>query len=1735
MGQIDALRMVEHVRERLVDLAVAENHIRNRNISDVCRRVWSEGGSDHGLVSELRVEGAFPGEQTQDSLGSLAAEGILPENLYRHIITRDVFPAERLLYNHQSEAIRIAADRKSNGKSTIVMTAGTGLGKTEAFMLPMLSDLWTAPARRENGGMRCLVIYPMNALIADQVERFYGWLQGQSRLTLFHFTSETPEDARAADKRGEPKWGPCRMRTRQEARGREDHSGKRIGAEPFGSVPDIVITNYSMLEYMLCRPQDSRFFGPDLRCIILDEAHLYTGALAAEISMLLRRVRQRCGVASRDVLQITTSATLGGNVEDLREFASALFSTEPSATKVIQGRYAPIDLGERESPPSRCPSASEFAELADVDITTLTANDKLVSNDTDTVGRLADVARLVASRETTDAALKDYPSTPARFLYEVLRKAPLVRQMANILSSEAGYILALDALVSKMFPEAEVEEARKATILLLRLSAAARNRATDMPVVPHRLHLLVRAPEGLSVCLNPECTGPAKFKLSLLGCLQSTNDRCRYCGHLLLPIHRCANCGEWALTGHETRDGAFVEPANYSHAHSAQTYYLLTKPQGQDAAEVIIDPKDGSRHGHGAPGTQLWKAPTAPGNPQIQRCPTCHSEWTPSGDGDDSTSRNRVCQPLHGGRSFALSVIAETILHDLPPFPGPSKYWKPAEGRRLLCFSDSRGAAARLGPRLTRQHEIAVIRSAIARCAQELSSEAVVGDLVEEIETLKRKMREPRQHQEQQVRRQAELERKERELEQARTGVPFELFASMFACREEVRQILHRDLGEKHNAQRYLQRTWEANSKAVRDKAQALVATELDRPLKTQVSVEAVGLVEVAYPGIQDLEIPPRLEAELPSKDVQNAIGKHWPDILHLLLESLRTDLCLGWSLDSVGRKWMGESPLTARWTTRTRNGWQARAFVGATERQLRRRFAANILRAAGCTEADARRLSRPLLEKVFDQLYSADKLSWLERKEHHATGQDEIDRAFRILLDKLSIRRPAQLYRCQKTGTIWTRSALGWAPIDGCLGNLEPIFPKDLDDDPRWGRARRELLKSSIFSMGLWAEEHSAQRSPLENRRLQDLFKAGIRNVLSSTTTMELGIDIGGLNGALLSNVPPGPAHYRQRAGRVGRRSDGSAVVVTFARSSGFDREVFRRFGKYLGRPLRRPVVFLDRKRIVQRHFNALLLSEFLRGKQPGRTGAMHAFGRMGRFCGVFSIPPRWESAASSKPVWAPSNGGDANLFLRFLETLETKPAGYDRQLAELAPGTPLVGIDEPNIWCRFVTDARDAYQRAIGEWRGGMEQLREAWEEIPVEPSSAQRGEAKEKANSIRYQVYALCDITVIAWLADYRFLPRYGFPINLQKLTVRMLRESGRRERSVPDERYRLERSSLLALSEYVPGSQVLVGGKVAVSRGILKHWTGNNLDRALGLEWFALECAQGHTYMNRSHDACCPRCGKSPTKRWKLLFPRFGYTTAAWEPPKRATRFERIGKGVVCPIAFTEKDELEVVRNDFGGVKGLRVTYREEAPFLIRNAGDSGCGFALCTRCGFAMNEAKFGKGRMDLPKGFERHASVYAADVNNFCWKKNEPNPPVLRNRVIAARELTDMLLIEWPGATSHRRDAVYSLGRAFVLAGAHLLELDERELGIETFLLDYPNLGIVIYDTSPGGSGHCAELLRQGRNWLEKARDKLYVNEEHNRRCRRACLDCILDFSGQYRAFQLDRRAALGLMDRAIE
>lgn len=291
MQPLDALKLTDSLRRRLVEFTADDHHVRDARLRAIAREIWSGPPAEGGLTSDLWVESSPPALASVTSLGDLVRHGDFDGWLADQLDRAGAVPGHRPLYEHQLRAIEAARAEGLPGRPALVVTAPTGSGKTESFLLPVLDDLARTPRNPGVRGIRSLILYPMNALVNDQVDRLHSWLRGQDRLTLFHFTSETPEDYKAAVNRDLPPFDASRMRTREQARGREDHRGVKVpGHRERGPQPDVLITNYSMLEYMLCRPQDAIFFGPALRSIVLDEAHLYTGTLAAEIALLLRRV-----------------------------------------------------------------------------------------------------------------------------------------------------------------------------------------------------------------------------------------------------------------------------------------------------------------------------------------------------------------------------------------------------------------------------------------------------------------------------------------------------------------------------------------------------------------------------------------------------------------------------------------------------------------------------------------------------------------------------------------------------------------------------------------------------------------------------------------------------------------------------------------------------------------------------------------------------------------------------------------------------------------------------------------------------------------------------------------------------------------------------------------------------------------------------------------------------------------------------------------------------------------------------------------------------------------------------------------------------------------------------------------------------------------------------------------------------------------------------------------------------
>ena len=354
------------------------------------------------------------------------------------------------------------------------------MGKTEAFLLPLLDTLYSRPRTGPADGVRALVLYPMNALVNDQVERLHGWMKDQDACRLFHFTSETPEDKRAADKADYPTFDDgSRLRTRREAR---------------DTPPDVLVTNYSMLEYMLIRPQDAPFFGRDLSVVVLDEMHLYSGTLAAEIALLLRRVLLRCGLRHEDVMWLGASATLGG---DLREFGAALFSRSTADVHVLEGTKARPELADAV-PPSLTPGTDD---IPDVLPATPFLDEGGLVDDVEAAVRVMEECGTLAGAAAREAV--EGRTRPAQALAGMLTRAPLMHRLQDELwrACSRGDLVPLGRLASELWGTDD-GGTRAATERLLRLGARARWKADELPLFPHKMHFLVRSPVAPMVCVN---------------------------------------------------------------------------------------------------------------------------------------------------------------------------------------------------------------------------------------------------------------------------------------------------------------------------------------------------------------------------------------------------------------------------------------------------------------------------------------------------------------------------------------------------------------------------------------------------------------------------------------------------------------------------------------------------------------------------------------------------------------------------------------------------------------------------------------------------------------------------------------------------------------------------------------------------------------------------------------------------------------------------------------------------------------------------------------------------------------------------------------------------------------------------------------------------------------------------------------------------------------------------------
>lgn len=303
----------------------------NEKYKDYLRSSFKFGnGKLQKLFEEqLKQENLFKGPyvdlnmpfQRGKSINELMAEGVI----YKSFSKLGEINFERPLYSHQEESIR----RIGKGRSAII-TTGTGSGKTECFLYPILNDLMgdLEKGNREVG-IRVIFLYPMNALVNDQMDRVRKILTQCPDITYGFFTGDTKE---SVSKRYREKYGEENDTFIPD---NELVSREEIRENP----PHLLFTNYSMLEYLLIRPNDYSIFSPqrlkNWKYVVLDEAHSYYGSLGIELSLLMRRLTGLAGKKPRFILTSATLGEQGKSEKDIVDFARNLTSAKFDEEDII--------------------------------------------------------------------------------------------------------------------------------------------------------------------------------------------------------------------------------------------------------------------------------------------------------------------------------------------------------------------------------------------------------------------------------------------------------------------------------------------------------------------------------------------------------------------------------------------------------------------------------------------------------------------------------------------------------------------------------------------------------------------------------------------------------------------------------------------------------------------------------------------------------------------------------------------------------------------------------------------------------------------------------------------------------------------------------------------------------------------------------------------------------------------------------------------------------------------------------------------------------------------------------------------------------------------------------------------------------------------------------------------------------------------------------------------------------
>lgn len=1630
-------------------------------------------------------------------------------------------------YRHQVEALEAFLGTK---KLDLIIATGTGSGKTESFLMPLISTLAIESQERGKSrdmpGCRAILLYPMNALVNDQVSRIRRLLgnpavsslvsRGRNRPVRFgSYTGRTTypglrssaKDTQNIEPLFEEFYKPVqqnkdfeRLRTQLESMGRWPSkdlvgfyneavagtktvkSGKREGKvnklsnwkyrlltqpgdrelmtrhEMQIHCPDVLVTNYSMLEYMLMRPIETPLFEQTAEwlrrdennelILVLDEAHMYRGAGGAEVALLIRRLIARLGISRDRVRCILTSASMGDGEDaekEIVEFAKDL----TGVTSGCQREFEVVKGTKEERIGARCATASELSALSD-------ANHEIIADHaTNDEAAFAEIGKLAGELGWQRNSTRDFKD----YLFECLSgfgPAEMLIQMAS------GKATTLDDLTDSIFGSAGDSLRRERALDTLLILCSVAKRARDGRIfMPTRLHLFHRGLPGLYACASPTCTAKlAESGEGILGRFHTKPTLACTCSEAsrVYDFYTHRDCGAAFLRGWVDLDHNFVwhEPEILVQHDQPRKLYpidMLVEARPHPTARVRqawLHLKSGRLTEVKPQSIEGFRSVQIPDKDlRVDSDMTFDAcpicrKKTKKTPSDPSKIMDHVTK---GEAPFSALVRAQ-IAHQ-PPAKKKSKE-APNSGRKVLIFSDGRQKAARLARDLPRDMELDLFRQVIARATLSL----------------------------------AELKREAKPTNSV-------LYVAFLA-------------------------TLYANDLSMFDVQSHTIDAHID-----SFANDCDGDLGYAFecshdPGLSPFRYRVALLRLLCSNYYSldgTTVGFVEP-IAHAMRKIKEKVSAANIAVDEENLR-----ALCVTWIQGLLDNFSFDAEIGPGLRE----------KAAGYHRVDWG--SKGVFEKEFRGallnkcLLSEKAVSDIEEilKAILATESGGLYLNPNVVKLTIDLDRPwVQCKECTALAPLKFKNSCTSCGSD----NVQALSP----EGDHYLRARkafwREPVATALNASGdlsnLYVEEHTAQLSNRDRKtvhsttevhelRFQDVLinpKDRPIDVLSCTTTMEVGIDIGSLVAVALRNVPPQRENYQQRAGRAGRRGSSVSSVVTFSQNGPHDSFYFLNPKAMVSGPPRSPELKIDNPKIAHRHVHAYLIQTYFQEKL--RLGTAASTGSA-----VLS-----KSLGETRAFYHGIGGGSPNLsdFKSWVEAgVLQQPYTQRNAIASWLPENLDIAPKTLHAWVMEVTET---FVNTLEQHKAKVPMP------VGVAVSNDEEEDDDEAPPDFDQEDF-------LEFLFFHALLPTYAFPNSLCSFLVQKFSKNSQNRWEIRTEQLP-QQSSNQALSEYAPGRLLVINKKTYRSGGVFASTAAGEVNKASKLfeEGKLLVMCDACSFLQdpfREKEGLshCPVCHSKLSSALMIQPEVFGP-----EKAKELDEDDREQEYTFASMAqFPQPTNGETFEFMDGG-SYLQYAYAVDKRLLTLNKGGKGddAGFDVCKSCGCASvhdhKNPKHGK-----------HVRPYRVLGGDECsgefetvFLGNAFSTDLLLLRLkIAAPLITDLT------STANVKTleaAAYSLAEAFRLAASRheQLDLDATEFGAGYRLLTGADEGVVgldvyLYDTLAGGAGY-AELAAKYFHGI--VQDTLALLEGCS--CDSSCTECLDHFHNQHLKRVLDRKLGASLL-----